>query len=170
MKGQHKRADRKAGPRTIGKLAKEAGVNVETIRFYERRGLLRQPRLPTSGWRVYDDSAVWVIHYIKLGRQLGFSLGEPENVAGERGWRSIFLRVGAKGVRGQDWTARQEDRAIEGHAQWVEKGSGSLREEKRHGRVSDRAKVQRTLCAAGRTETYEEVRDETHDCGQPGSL
>ena len=55
-------------PRTIGKLAKEAKVNVETIRFYERRGLLRQPKAPATGWRVYEDSAVWVIHYIKLAR------------------------------------------------------------------------------------------------------
>jgi MerR family mercuric resistance operon transcriptional regulator len=63
-------------PRTIGRLAKEAGVHVETIRFYERRGLLRQPKSPASGWRVYDLSAVWILHYIKLGRQLGFTLSE----------------------------------------------------------------------------------------------
>lgn len=63
-------------PRTIGRLAREAGVSVEAIRFYERRGLLRQPKAPVNGWRLYDDSAVWVIHYIKLGRQLGFTLAE----------------------------------------------------------------------------------------------
>jgi DNA-binding transcriptional MerR regulator len=62
--------------RTIGRLAREAGVSVETIRFYERRGLLRQPRKPVHGWRVYGDSAVWVLHYIKMGRQLGFTLAE----------------------------------------------------------------------------------------------
>jgi len=63
-------------PRTIGRLAKQAGVHVETIRFYERRGLLRRPPTPPSGWRTYDESAVWIIHYIKLGRQLGFTLAE----------------------------------------------------------------------------------------------
>lgn len=62
--------------RTIGRLAREAGVSVEAIRFYERRGILRQPKAPVNGWRVYDDSAVWVIHYIKLRRQLGFTLAE----------------------------------------------------------------------------------------------
>ena len=76
MKAKSGASDHKPSQRTIGRLAKEAGVNVEKIRFYERRGLLRQPRRPDSGWRVYDDSAVWVVHYIKLGRQLGFTLGE----------------------------------------------------------------------------------------------
>jgi DNA-binding transcriptional MerR regulator len=63
-------------PRTIGRLAEEAGVTVETVRFYERRGLLQQPKTPASGWRVYEPSAVWIIHYVKLGRQLGFTLSE----------------------------------------------------------------------------------------------
>jgi MerR family mercuric resistance operon transcriptional regulator len=88
MKAKPDVSDHKSSPRTIGRLAKEAGVNVETIRFYERRGLLRQPRSPDSGWRVYDDSAVWIVHYIKLGRQLGFTLGELKkllaNVTGGR--------------------------------------------------------------------------------------
>ena len=79
-------AERARRARTIGQLAREAGVGVETIRFYERRGLLRQPRRPASGWRVYDESAAWVIHYVKMGRQLGFTLGELKklmaNVAG----------------------------------------------------------------------------------------
>jgi MerR family mercuric resistance operon transcriptional regulator len=76
MKKKLRKAIPSARPRTIGRLAEEAGVNVETIRFYERRGLLRQPKAPASGWRVYDDSTIWVIHYIKLGRQLGFTLSE----------------------------------------------------------------------------------------------
>ena len=65
-------------------------MNVETIRFYERRGLLRQPKMPDSGWRVYDDSAVWVIHYIKLARQLGFTLAEIKNVMGKLGGGKTF--------------------------------------------------------------------------------
>ncbi len=77
-------------PRTIGKLANEAKVNVETIRFYERRGLLRQPKAPATGWRVYDDSAVWVIHYIKLARQLGFTLAEIRKVMGSLGGGKSF--------------------------------------------------------------------------------
>src|SRR5215470_19767602 len=76
MKKKLPKGDAIALPRTIGRLAKEAGVTVETVRFYERCGLLRQPAAPLSGWRIYDPSAVWIIHYIKLGRQLGFSLSE----------------------------------------------------------------------------------------------
>ena len=82
MKAKPSASDPKPGPRTIGRLAREAGVNVETIRFYERRGLLRQPRRPDSGWRLYDDSAVWVVHYIKMGRQLGFTLAELKKLMG----------------------------------------------------------------------------------------
>jgi MerR family transcriptional regulator, mercuric resistance operon regulatory protein len=79
-------------PRTIGRLAKEAGVNVETIRFYERCGLLRQPKRPASGWRVYDSSAAWVIHYIKLGRQLGFTLGELKTLVAGMGRGKQFCK------------------------------------------------------------------------------
>ena len=62
--------------RTIGVLAREAGVNVETIRFYEREGLLQQPPQPAGGWRVYGDEAVWTVKYIRLGQKMGFSLGD----------------------------------------------------------------------------------------------
>src|SRR5258708_24746412 len=78
-------------PRTIGKLAKEAKVNVETIRFYERRGLLRQPKAPATGWRGYEDSAGWVIHYLKLARQLGFTLAAIRQGMGSLGGRKAFF-------------------------------------------------------------------------------
>jgi len=79
-------------PRTIGRLAEEAGVNVETVRFYERRGLLRQPKTPASGWRVYDSSAVWILHYIKLGRQLGFTLSELKALLAKVGTGRPFCK------------------------------------------------------------------------------
>jgi DNA-binding transcriptional MerR regulator len=61
--------------RTIGKLAAEAGVGLETIRYYERRGLLRQP--PRRGAaRNYGDEALWRLRYIKVGKQWGLSLRE----------------------------------------------------------------------------------------------
>ncbi len=69
--------------RTIGVLAREAGVNVETIRFYEREGLLRKPPRPTSGWRVYDDTAVAEVRRIRLAHRLGFSTQEIRTL-GER--------------------------------------------------------------------------------------
>jgi MerR family mercuric resistance operon transcriptional regulator len=66
--------------RTIGVLAKEAGVNVETIRFYEREGLLKQPPQPLGGWRVYGDEAVWTVRYIRLAQKMGFSLGDVRDL------------------------------------------------------------------------------------------
>ena len=81
-----------ARPRTIGRLAQEAGVNVETVRFYERRGLLRQPKTPACGWRVYDPSAVWMLHYIKLGRQLGFTLSELKSLLAKVGTGKPFCK------------------------------------------------------------------------------
>ena len=49
--------------RTIGKLANEAGVSVETIRFYERKGLIDQPRA-ADGYRHYDDQTLATVRYI----------------------------------------------------------------------------------------------------------
>ena len=68
--------------KTIGKLAKEAGIGVETIRFYEQRGILKQPPAPASGWRQYSEEALSTIRYIKVGQQLGFTLSEMERLQG----------------------------------------------------------------------------------------
>ncbi len=61
---------------TIGTLAKTAGVNVETIRFYERKGLLLKPPKPEEGYRRYPLQAVQQVHFIKGAQRLGFSLKE----------------------------------------------------------------------------------------------
>jgi MerR family mercuric resistance operon transcriptional regulator len=61
---------------TIGRLAKFAGVNVETIRYYQRRGLLLEPKKPLGGVRHYSDSDVSRIHFIKSAQRLGFTLDE----------------------------------------------------------------------------------------------
>jgi MerR family mercuric resistance operon transcriptional regulator len=65
----------KAEKRTIGKLAFEAGVGVETIRYYERRGLLKQPARQGTA-RVYSDEALWRVRYVKVGQIWGLSLRE----------------------------------------------------------------------------------------------
>lgn len=62
--------------RTISKLALEASVGVETVRFYERSGLLQQPLKNEQGWREYGESAVWTVRYIRLAQRLGFKLRE----------------------------------------------------------------------------------------------
>jgi MerR family mercuric resistance operon transcriptional regulator len=61
---------------TIGQLAKRAGVNLETIRYYERRSLLPKPARRASGYRQYPPNAVARIRFIKRAQELGFSLNE----------------------------------------------------------------------------------------------
>ena len=62
---------------TIGQVAKQTGVGVETLRYYEREGLVEEPtRSSSSGYRQYPDSVVKRIHFIKRAQQLGFSLKE----------------------------------------------------------------------------------------------
>ena len=66
--------------RTISRLAKEAGVGVETIRFYERCGVLKQPATPPTGWREYSAEALSTVRYIKLGQQMGFKLSDIQSL------------------------------------------------------------------------------------------
>lgn len=61
---------------TIGKVAKEACVGVETIRFYERKGLIDKPPTKESGYRQYSADIVKRIKFIKRAKELGFSLKE----------------------------------------------------------------------------------------------
>ncbi len=61
---------------TIGKLARQAEVNVETIRYYQRRGLLRQPLKPGDGARHYDEQDIARLRFIKSAQRLGFTLEE----------------------------------------------------------------------------------------------
>ena len=63
-------------PMTIGILAKEASVNVETVRYYERRGLIERPKERQGVFRVYPPEAVSRIRSIKQAESLGFSLKE----------------------------------------------------------------------------------------------
>ncbi|MGH8232906.1 MAG: Hg(II)-responsive transcriptional regulator [Rhodanobacteraceae bacterium] len=61
---------------SIGKLAHAAGVNVETIRYYQRRGLLAQPPKALGGQRRYPDDVVKRVRFIKRAQALGFTLEE----------------------------------------------------------------------------------------------
>lgn len=66
--------------RTISKVAKELEINIETVRFYERRGLIEQPPKPELGYRHYPDETVNRIHFIKRSQELGFTLDEIANL------------------------------------------------------------------------------------------
>lgn len=61
---------------TIGQLAKAVGVNVESIRFYQRKGLLAEPRRPLGGVRHYGPEDVARVRFIKAAQRLGFALSE----------------------------------------------------------------------------------------------
>ena len=66
---------------TIGRAARAAGVGVETIRFYERKGLIEQPLKPRdAGFRVYPAEAVRRIRFIREAQEIGFSLREIDEL------------------------------------------------------------------------------------------
>jgi DNA-binding transcriptional MerR regulator len=73
---------------TIGKLAAGAGVGVETVRFYQRRGLLAQPERAGSGFREYTEDDRQRLAFIRRARELGFSLGEIGDLLGAGDGRS----------------------------------------------------------------------------------
>ena len=73
---------------SIGQVAKRAGVGVETVRFYEREGLLEEPPRRVSGYRQYSEQVVARILFIKRAQQLGFSLKEITEM--------LLLRVDAQ--------------------------------------------------------------------------
>jgi Hg(II)-responsive transcriptional regulator len=63
-------------------VASRAGVNVQTLRYYERRGILPEPRRSDSGYRSYGIEAVRAVRFIKGAQQLGFSLEEIDSLLG----------------------------------------------------------------------------------------
>src|SRR5919206_816698 len=65
-----------------GEAAAEAGVNVQTLRYYERRGLLPAPARRESGYRVYGWDAVRTVRFVKRAQELGFGLREAEALLG----------------------------------------------------------------------------------------
>ena len=66
---------------TIGKIARKAGVGVETIRFYERKGLIEQPpKPPFAGFRLYSIETVRRVRFIRQAQELGFSLREIDEL------------------------------------------------------------------------------------------
>ncbi len=79
--------------RTIGQLAAELGIGVETIRFYERRGLIPQPARIGGRYRQYGDDVAAMIRYIRLAQALGLSLKDVERLKGYLDGGSAFCNV-----------------------------------------------------------------------------
>lgn len=63
-------------PLTIGQVARNAEVGIETVRFYERQGLLEEPARKASGYRQYSEEVVARLRFIKRAKELGFALKE----------------------------------------------------------------------------------------------
>ena len=61
---------------TIGKLAKNAGVNIETIRFYERKGIMPKPERKPGGFRLYSETDLKRLRFILIAKRHGFTLNE----------------------------------------------------------------------------------------------
>lgn len=80
-------------PLTVGHLARAAKVNVETVRYYERRDLLPKPKRGESGYRLYSGEAVRRLRFIRRAKELGFSLREIREL--------LSLRVSPKATRGE---------------------------------------------------------------------
>lgn len=75
---------------TIGQVAREANVGVETVRFYEREGLIDKPARRPSGYRQYEPDVVRRIRFIQHAKELGFSLKEVNEL--------LSLRMAADGT------------------------------------------------------------------------
>ncbi len=72
-------------PLLIGELARRAGVKSDSVRFYERSGLLPKPARGPNGYRVYEEATVVRLRFIKKAQSLGFSLDEIKRILRMRG-------------------------------------------------------------------------------------
>lgn len=91
---------------TIGKVAKAAGVGVETIRFYERKGLIKKPQKRDAGFRLYTNEEAARVRFVKRAQELGFTLREVKDLLDLQSKRKI---TGAQ-VRGKAEEKIQEIR------------------------------------------------------------
>ena len=83
---------------TIGRLAAAAGVNVETVRYYQRIGLIDEPKKPEQGFRKYPNQTLEHIIFVKRAQQLGFSLQEIADLLelGDGHCRNVRIRAEQK--------------------------------------------------------------------------
>lgn len=96
---------------TIGRLADAAGVHIDTVRYYERRGLLAPPPRSTSGYRLYSDDDLRLLQLIARGKRLGFTLREIGELIGDAGARSAAGVLSAAQTKLAAVEARQRELA-----------------------------------------------------------
>lgn len=94
---------------TIGKLAAAEGVGVETVRFYQRRGLLALPERQSSGYREYSQADQWRLAFIRRARLLGFTVSEIGELLGRAESRSTsdIVRAAQAKIEAIDEQARE---------------------------------------------------------------
>ena len=87
-------SERREKPYLIGQLAKLAGVKSDTVRFYERKGLLPRATRSATDYRIYDDAAVKRLRFVRKAQALGFSLDEIGRILSLRGRGKETCRCG----------------------------------------------------------------------------
>ncbi len=96
---------------SIGQVAREAGVGVQTLRYYEREGLLEEPARRASGYRMYQQTAIQRVRWIRRAKTLGFSLHEIRDL--------LALRDNPESTRG-DIRARAKEKIDDLHQKIAE--------------------------------------------------
>jgi len=115
----------------IGKLAAETGVNIETIRYYERIALLSAPARTDAGHRVYDTDHVRRLRFIRRSRELGFSLDNIRTLLGlsegkrDRAAKQLTLRH-LDEVRSKIASLRRLERALKSMTEACKPGNQAL--------------------------------------------
>ena len=71
-------------PLKIGEVARRSGVAIDTLRFYERQGLLGRPARTEAGYRLFDESVLEQLEFIRRAQALGFSLAEIARISAEK--------------------------------------------------------------------------------------
>lgn len=117
--------------RTIGTLATHAGVNVETVRYYQRRGLLEEPRRPPGGIRRYSEAHARRLRFIRQAQGLGFSLEEVKELLALEDGRHCreAERLGSlklAAVRERLAQLRQVERALASHVEQCHSNTGKV--------------------------------------------
>ena len=118
----------KRTPLTIGRLAREAGVNVETVRYYQRVGLIDEPPKPFSGFRTYPIATIDRIKFVKRAQGLGFTLAEISELLDLGEGRCDDVRRRAESRRAQ---IRAQIRALRALDKTLNKLIGACRSKRR---------------------------------------
>ena len=107
----------------IGELANRAGVNIQTIRFYERQRLLRKPARTPSGYRIYEEADLEIVQFVKECQRLGFTLNEVREL------RRLHVSISSPpaGGRGREKEVRSILRLTQEKLESVRRKIDSLR-------------------------------------------